>query len=218
MTRPKNEDPDFLRIKSILKTVDFKQILKDKVTRREVLLAKKDPNIFRLVVEYTGEPESIVRKYWDKIYKLIVKIYYGRVKVEKEGTGYVSIITPASALYLALREVYGADATEIMYQILEPVMTSALAFDQDAAYIAHNLFMPVSPSSLDVLDAILPPILSNGKEYVCNEKVAELFENLVCTRNQALPHNLSRNNTTGLKTIEDCIAKIKKILGDVCEQ
>ena len=206
----------FSQVESKLLTEDFYSLLHSKV-KEGLKLYKLNPELIKLVSEYTGVPEDKLKLIWNDVYRLIVKLYYRRVKIKKRNVGGVRLNTLANSLYFAIYERYEHQAPEIMYTILEPYMVSALQNPENDVIVEKTrlLFLPIAPENLDEILELLKEILSSNRRILCNDTVVSALE-ILCSQSSKLPSSKSSFNTYSIKDTEYCIKNLKKIVSEVC--
>lgn len=114
-------------------------VIREAVSSGRLRLSKLDPSLPRLVAELTGLDESLVRRNWDLVYRLVLLAVKGRLAPRATRTG-VSV-TVATAVYWALWVDKGVEAPLAAYQLFEPLT-------EDPRF-ARLAFSPVTGETLD---------------------------------------------------------------------
>ena len=203
----------FSEVASKLKTEEFYNLLHSKI-EEGLKLYKGNPELLQLVSEFTGVPQDELRVIWSDVYRVVVDVFYKRVKVKKARSGGTRLNTLANSIYFALYEKYEHKTPELMYSILEPYMVRALQGDDPKAVeTARLFFLPISSDNVDQILALLREVMESNKEYFCNDTVIQALD-IVCSRSSSLPRSTGAG--IGLKDTEYCIHNLKRIASEVC--
>jgi len=123
---------------------------------------------------------------WYSIYKNVISpLVTGKITTEETPSTEVSILSPATAIYYSLFQLYKHEAPRKMYELLEPILVQRIAGNDNGA---EFLFYPVIESLLDKQIAIVKEILEKEPQ-ICN---VPLFVTLFCSKSKKLSKNSSR--------------------------
>lgn len=202
------KEADYKAIKEKLLTVEFRDLLKGKV-KDGLRLYKSNPELVKLVSEYLDVPEHSLSPYWNKLFMLIMKIYYGKVRV-KQTTNLlrVRVNTLANSLYFILYDVYGTEATKLMYNIIEPYLVPVLSGEEDFNK-ARLFFVPLSTQTLDGVINLFREIISSNKKVLCRIPLNLYYT--ICSQSSLLP-----SSSNGRGGVEKCGRLIRKTYTEVC--
>lgn len=136
---------------------------------------------------------------WYNIYKHSVKpVLDGKLNKNLDSKTEAGIITPASAIYLALFELYGYEAPERMYRLLEPVLVEKLT---GATNGGELLFYPVSEERLKQQLKVVKRVIAL-EPSICK---VPIFTSTFCSKSKILSKSLSKR----------CYAQIRKVCLEV---
>jgi len=195
-----------------LSTPDFVRFFLDGVRSGRLPLLKWSPALKQAVTDYLskhGVSPASVEKYWDKIYRRLLKLR-STAKTGKKAVA-VARLTPATVIYYAYYEIYGPGAPEKMYLLLEPILTSALQGDASATRKAQLLFMPITPSTVDDVLQILQELISKSRD-LCRPEATRVLS-LLCSRG-LLPTGDGRR----VKDTNYCMKQLTKIIDETCRE
>ena len=208
--------PDFLSyVKSRLLTPEFHSLLITRI-KSGLKLYRSNPELIKLVSDFTGVHEEQLKPIWSDVYKIIIDIYNRRAKLRQETVGEVRLNTLANSLYYAVYEKYEHRAPEIIYTVLEPYVVPALQDpdNEDAVKKSQLLFLPISPENLDSILTLLGQILTSNRELLCNDTIISALE-IVCHRSSLLP--TPRSSSKLIKDVSYCLSELKKIVINACD-
>ena len=196
------------RVKESILTLDFQNLLREQV-KKGLKLYKANPELFSLVSEYTDISVNDLRPVWDKVFRLLMRIYSGRVRVKRSsGVFKARINTLANTLYFILYELYGSSATEILYSILEPYIVPSIT-DSESFERARLFFIPVSEGTLENTVMLLKEVLIKHNRELC--KIPEYLYHGICSQTSFLP-----SSSNGNGGVERCLTLVTKAYREVC--
>lgn len=205
MLATKSKKELYKEVKAKLLTEDFYLDLKQAV-RNGLKLYKSNPELQSFVSSYAGIDEDELKLVWDKVFRLIMKIYSGKVKIRKQVVKYKARVNSlANTLYFSLYEVYGNRAIEIMYNILEEYIVPSLSNEE--AKRSRLFFVPVSEWNLNDVLALYEEVLAKHSEILC--KIKKEYHLYLCSQSSFLPSG----NSGG---VEKCIRMVSKVFDGVC--
>lgn len=199
---------DYEEIKKKLKTIEFRDLIRNKV-RNGLGLYKSNPDLIIIVSDFLGVPEYTLTPIWDRVFKLVLKIYHGKVKVRSSGNvGRVHVNSLANSLYFILYEKYGSDTISVMYDLLEPYMVPVLSGEGDYEKV-RLFFLPISTSNVESVMNLFREVLESKRDVFCSIPLVMYY--VICSQSSLLP-----TSSTGRGGVETCVSKLKKIYREVC--
>lgn len=197
------------RVERVVACLTQKRFL-DEARRMGLRLTRFNRELFQFAVELLSEcgvepPSSVSDPVWKQAYSALIlpeRRVGGRGEEQGVEAGYM---TPATAVYYALYELYGATASKVMYGVLEDLLVPALWGE---AYglrkHVYLLFLPISPDKMDLQMELLRLVLQR-EPCVCS---VPFFPRLLCSLSKTLSRSMARA----------CIKRVKSICsGFKCE-
>lgn len=170
-------------------------------TQNNFKLTYKDRRLFEFVKKFVKEkcnieiPIETPNTEWNKIYKQAVKpIAKGELNKNVDNQSEAGIITPASAIYLALFEIYGYSSPERMYQILEQILVEKLSGKDNNAEL---LFYPVTEERLKAQIQLVKQVISK-EPSICK---VPFFMSAFCSKTKVLSKSFSKRCLLQLRRV-----------------
>lgn len=136
---------------------------------------------------------------WYRFYtKILNKALKGAITIKKEVYNEASIITPASAIYMSLYELYGHDASNKMYKLLEDFIVEHLNGKENNIDL---LFYPIEENIMEKQIEITKLILKR-EPNICK---ISFFIPLFCSKSKRLYKKMS----------ESCVKKVTLLCDEV---
>jgi hypothetical protein len=180
---------------------------KGEVERHNLKKVYFDPAFFSFTVNFIREKcnielsiDSPTSKEWRTLFKKVISdILKGRVTlIDKENSGEAGVVTPASAIYMAVYQLMGHDAPKVMYNLLEDILVEKLSGKENNAEL---LFYPISEMIIDKQVEVTKRILMKMPS-ICR---VSFFIPFFCSKSKKLSKNLSKK----------CVKLLSKVCSEV---
>lgn len=160
-----------MSIEKCLSNPDFLSLARNLLAKRRTLLNKMlyDATVKQLSHCGIAAPRFGSSE-WYKVYKLILRLVSGSEQRPQESRA--RVITPAAAIYAAVYELYGYDASQKMYELLEDMVTDAL---RGGRRDIRLLFYPVGAAPLSEQFKVIAEVLRRAPELCGTRSLPELL-------------------------------------------
>lgn len=212
-------------LNQIIRVINSSEFI-NKLANREIPFSRSSAELKSYISAASGVPFEDVEKNWDVIWRHIKYVFEERPRISKsppkqqavsptnmtkdESDSTIRINTLANTIYFVLYERHGTRAPEIIYRLLEPMMTKALVEGGESAVKARLLFLPAAPDTLEGILEVYKEILLTGKEFLCSDEDLHLS---LCRVSSELPSGDARIKGY---TSDDCARKVSQIFREVC--
>lgn len=132
-------------------------------------------------IRYSGTREEWRSIYYNVLTELLLK---RPRRTKQRDTTSVYSITPAAAIYIALYQIYGKDAPERIYNLLEEMITNKLRGLSNEP--VQLLFVPITPATLEDQLKLVERIVE-AEPVICETGLLTLM----CSVSKSMHHDIA---------------------------